>query len=242
MATQIQTARQLRVVRCRVGAEVYALDLRGVRGIHRSDGMRRERGPDGRTGYIPAQAGNVPVFALAEILGRHATALRASQHVVLMKSQGEPWGLLVDHVSQVVAVDASESRPLPAFLRWWPEVPGERVLLREQELLLLLRPDRLHATNIRAPGEFAEEGSETDDDLFQGSPPGNQMIVFTTSDAAPGARRLAFGLDLSMVSEIVDLPELTPVPRTPDFVRGLAVWRSRAVPVVDLACRLGGDP
>src|SRR5262249_58435827 len=88
MATQIQTARQLRVVRCRVGDEVYALDLRGVRGIHRSDGMRRERGLDGRTGYIPAQAGNVPVFALAEILGPPVTPPHVSQHLALLKSQG----------------------------------------------------------------------------------------------------------------------------------------------------------
>jgi purine-binding chemotaxis protein CheW len=41
------------------------------------------------------------------------------------------------------------------------------------------------------------------------------------------------------VREILQITRLTPLPRTPDFVRGVMNLRGAVVPVVDLAARLG---
>ena len=46
-----------------------------------------------------------------------------------------------------------------------------------------------------------------------------------------------FGVDIGMVQEIVRMPEITRVPRTPDFVEGVVNLRGKIIPVVDLRKR-----
>ncbi len=50
-----------------------------------------------------------------------------------------------------------------------------------------------------------------------------------------------FGLDIHAVQEIVRRPRLTPVPRAPGYVRGLANLRGNVLPVVDLRTRFGAS-
>lgn len=47
---------------------------------------------------------------------------------------------------------------------------------------------------------------------------------------------------LANVSEVVPYEGCSPLPSTPDYIRGLLVLRERMVPVVDLALRLGRRP
>lgn len=44
------------------------------------------------------------------------------------------------------------------------------------------------------------------------------------------------------VREILQVSRMTPLPRTPSFVRGVMNLRGSVVPVIDLAARLGGAP
>lgn len=48
-----------------------------------------------------------------------------------------------------------------------------------------------------------------------------------------------FGVDTLRVQEILTFQEITPVPLTPDYVRGLINLRGQIVTVIDLRCRLG---
>ena len=43
-----------------------------------------------------------------------------------------------------------------------------------------------------------------------------------------------FGVNVSQVREVLDLPPITKVPRTPDFMRGVINVRGSVVPVVDM--------
>jgi purine-binding chemotaxis protein CheW len=47
---------------------------------------------------------------------------------------------------------------------------------------------------------------------------------------------------IAYVREILEVSRLTPLPRTPDFVRGVMNLRGAVVPVLDLAARLGMPP
>ncbi len=49
----------------------------------------------------------------------------------------------------------------------------------------------------------------------------------------------AYGLPILKVREIIGLMEITRVPRTPDFIRGVINLRGRVVPVVDLRLKFG---
>lgn len=57
---------------------------------------------------------------------------------------------------------------------------------------------------------------------------------------AAGEERLLVPID--MVREILEVGRLTPVPQTPDFVRGVMNLRGAVVPVLDLSARLGLAP
>ncbi len=50
-----------------------------------------------------------------------------------------------------------------------------------------------------------------------------------------------YGLDILKIREIDGMMDVTRVPRTPDFVRGVVNLRGRVIPVVDLRRRFGLD-
>jgi purine-binding chemotaxis protein CheW len=67
------------------------------------------------------------------------------------------------------------------------------------------------------------------------------------ADSAISLLRMAVGSQVLAVSiehvrEILEVTRLTPLPRTPAFVRGVMNLRGAVVPVIDLAARLGLPP
>ena len=57
------------------------------------------------------------------------------------------------------------------------------------------------------------------------------------SDLQAGAEE--YGLEILKVQEIIKMMEITKVPRTPDFVRGVINLRGKVIPVVDLRLKFG---
>ncbi len=51
--------------------------------------------------------------------------------------------------------------------------------------------------------------------------------------------REMFGLPISIVREIVRVPEITSVPNAPDYIEGVINLRGRIIPIVDLRKRFG---
>lgn len=69
----------------------------------------------------------------------------------------------------------------------------------------------------------------------------------TPQDGVHSLLRMAVGSDIlsvpiANVREILQVARLTPLPRTPAFVRGVMNLRGSVVPVIDLAVRLDGPP
>jgi purine-binding chemotaxis protein CheW len=230
----------LSMVRCKVGGDTFLLDLCHVSGFQRAERLRVA----GRTGphlfELVGPAGTVPVFGLASLLGRSQPPVQPRQHVVLVTTAAGLWGLLADQVSQALKVEAEACRPLPPLCHAWPAIPADQVILHGTAPQLLLLPERLHpdgqhpprSTSLPAPIEQRRPGKTVE----------GQMLVFAGSPAWAGERRLLFGLNLALLEEVIDLPTLVPVPRVPEYVLGLVVWRDQVVPVVDLGCRLGLPP
>lgn len=48
-----------------------------------------------------------------------------------------------------------------------------------------------------------------------------------------------YGVDVRLVQEIIRVAEITPVPRAPEFIRGVINLRGRIIPVLDLKRKLG---
>jgi purine-binding chemotaxis protein CheW len=60
----------------------------------------------------------------------------------------------------------------------------------------------------------------------------NQYLTFILD-------RELFALDIGSVREVLELINITRVPRTPEYIRGVINLRGRAVPVVDLKMKFG---
>lgn len=63
----------------------------------------------------------------------------------------------------------------------------------------------------------------------------SQYLTFCVSD-----ERLA--MSINAVKEIIETPQVTRVPMTPDYIRGVINLRGSVVPVIDLGARLGRGP
>ncbi len=76
----------------------------------------------------------------------------------------------------------------------------------------------------------------------------------TTEAAPPAAATVAgkylnfflgaeeYGIGILKVQEIIGFLPITPVPRTPSFMRGVVNLRGKIIPVVDLRVKLGMEP
>jgi len=59
-----------------------------------------------------------------------------------------------------------------------------------------------------------------------------QYLTFTLKESL-------YAMDIAKVREVLEYTEITRVPRTPEFLRGVINVRGRAVPVVDLRLKFG---
>ncbi len=248
MIMQVETTGTLSLVRCSIGQETFAVDMKLVRHILRSDQITRTPGPDGLVGYLAERGGRVPVYCLSERLGRSRQSQPASiRPVVVLQEGARPWALLVDRVSQVVRVDAQSITPMPAvavdpFTNYF-----EGIVHRGGETLLLLSLTRL---NPECPPEnFALSPSPFSWRPDRGSPraPGEtdegagqrQIVLFDTAEPARRVRRVTYGLGITQVLEVLGKLPLLPVPNAPQACLGVVNWREWTVPVLDLSQRLG---
>lgn len=60
----------------------------------------------------------------------------------------------------------------------------------------------------------------------------SQLVTFLLKDEE-------FGFDIMSVQEIIRLPNMSKVPRTPDYVEGIANLRGVVLPIIDMRTRFG---
>ncbi|MCX6345226.1 MAG: chemotaxis protein CheW [Armatimonadetes bacterium] len=60
----------------------------------------------------------------------------------------------------------------------------------------------------------------------------DQYLTFTLGEEG-------FAIEISKIREVLDFTDLTTVPRTPDYMRGVINLRGNVVPIVDLRLQLG---
>jgi purine-binding chemotaxis protein CheW len=248
---QAETTGILSLVRCSIGQETFAVDMNLVRHILRSDQITSAPGADGLVGYLAERGGHVPVYCLAERLGRSSQSQGAAiRPVVVLKEGPRPWALLVDRVSQVVRLEAELVAPMPGvaidpFTNYF-----EGIVNRDGETLLLLSLTRLNPEC--APDDFAlsspsfshrpDRGSPRAQLAIDGGVGQKKIVLFDTAEPAPRVRRVTFALGITQVLEVLGRLPLLPVPNAPPACLGVVNWREWTVPVLDLAQRLGLAP
>jgi purine-binding chemotaxis protein CheW len=282
MSSNNKAGETLRLIRCEFADETYVLDMSWVKGIYRLDSLRRipkakRTSADGHDplGWLPNDEGDVPVFSLAKRLGRdHLTPSMAEkserrgdlQRIIELNPPsddqqvkevggGRLWALLVDGVSQVIQVPADSVIPLPIIFVNPAANYFNGVVRMDEELVLLLSPERLHpdapqsSEVVEGLGERRSGEANTRIPSYTPQSPTaragkarhsyGQIVVFSVDNSRRDEQALSFGLSISQVPEILEPLPTIPVPGTPAFVLGLLNWRDRPVPLIDLSNRLG---
>ncbi len=230
-------AAQLVVVE--LGGEEYGFPIEAVEEIVR---FPEEVSPvpgagDGAVLGLTDLRGNVlPVVSLRGVFGMGERAADEGTRVVVVRGRGggRRVGVVVDRVREVLQVSRDVREAVPAALRR-SRGRGQIVEVCRLEggrlvgVVSVSELVRIGGMVEGACGEgqgdvgagAGEEGEET------------RMVVFALGGEA-------YGVDVSHVQEIIRVPEvLTPVPRAPEFIEGLANLRGLVLPVVDLRVRFG---
>ncbi len=273
MLNKIQTADTLHLIQCSIGTETYGLDMSWARSIQRSDRLRFaseaevEDAAAGFIGWLPGNKEDIPVFSLANRLGRPALPAKsdALQRVIVLPSplpptggkdkQEQLWALLVDRVSQVMQVTGDHFFPLPPIVINPDTNYFEGIIRLEKDLILFLSPVWLYPDISTNAGEFQSSSSELQGSSFESQIPRKKnvpksrttpspskiarIMIFSTRQTESDEPALSFGLSITQVTEVLRPRPLIPVPTAPPFVLGLINWRDRPVPIIDLDARLG---
>ncbi len=251
MIDQTRAEDTLRLIRCSIADETYGLDMSWVRSIQRTDRLRRNPEAEGPVGWLPASEGDVPVFSLASRLGRLSGKSSAQERIIILNTEPRAWGLLVDRVSRVIRIPTDRVVSLPQIVVGPSANYFEGVIRLDEELILFLSPEQLHpdaAPKTDAPAKQIDVAtpdfgtSLPTKDVERQRRSLGRIIVFSIAEPFPGKQPLSFGLSISQVPEILASLPTIPVPGAPAFVLGLANWRDRPLPVIDLAERLKLTP
>lgn len=219
------------VVCCLVGDEQFALRTADVRLIARAEDMQRDCG-DERIGTLRQGSRVVPVYCLSTLLGRSGPAATAGRHIVVTAGALGPYGLLVDRVVRSGRTEKLDVLPLPSAVvgpivaRWFEGL----VQMGDLSCLALSpagfepgAPARPVVRTTPAPPPSARRAAAA-----------AEIAVIFSTGALPSCAERRYALSARQIAAVVQELPCVPLPGAPAFVRGLAAWRRRAVPVVDL--------
>lgn len=237
---------------CAVGGERYAIDLAAVVAIERvSELLPPESEGAGGVGLLRAQgegAEPTPVVRLGTLLGTPRPSHPTAGAILVVERGGKRLGLLVDRVERVPHADAAE------FLAM-PRLAGERArrmfrgLFRRGETLELVLDLSFWILSPAASQAVAAHPADSPTAAQPEREPAPRpprtaktarLALFST--APSGEAPVLFALSLTQVREVLQARPLLRVPGASAHLLGLTLWRDQALPVLDLALRMGGGP
>jgi len=228
------------LVCCVVGDKQYALRGDDVRQIVRVEKMRplgamstTSSGSDSRAGTIELSGQTVPVFRLANVLGRAGrSAAAGGHHIAVTGERGELVGWLVDRVvrttmsqdAQVVALPAVVGPTATSWFEALVKIGGTSILLMAPQYMnpLAHRPARLDATRAFSVASRKKTGDSAE-----------QVVLLFATPALPPCAAPRFALSGRQVAAIAQPMQTIPVPGSAPHVTGVTWWRNVVVPVID---------
>ncbi|MFK7897371.1 MAG: chemotaxis protein CheW [Myxococcota bacterium] len=220
------------------GRHRFAVPSANITGSGKLPGVNPERHPQLS---IRHQQNRIPATDL-RVLFAPEDSNRDDSLIVLVQSKQGPRALIVHAATNAVA---SEQLAIPETLRSFGLESMNGAIRTDGKLVWSLDID----------GEISSEITLKAEDAFEIKPrtvasiensgkisDGARVVLFPVGGPTPEAERL--GLSLQQVPEVRDAVSVTPLPISPPWVEGVAVWQKRMVPVIDLGilCGLGPTP
>jgi chemotaxis signal transduction protein len=233
----LPTSTDLRLLRCEIGSGSFAFPMRLVRSIGRLDQVGSPDSSNPFLGKVRYGRREIPVYRLSALLNLKENVHTLPQ-VIILGEGASTWGLMVDRTSQLGNLRSEDLLPMPEFLRRRTNLYSG-IVRTAGGLVLLLDPNQFNPDEpgARFPAIFPNASAAFD--LPLPSMTRNQLVLCSLTEPGPGTRPIRFAFSTLQTLEIVDLPEVTPVPHAPAEMRGLIPWRDRYLALLDLREPLG---
>ncbi|HYG31842.1 MAG TPA: chemotaxis protein CheW [Methylophilaceae bacterium] len=237
-----ENAQQTRLVTFSISEQEYAFPVERVEEIvflpERL--LQIPNADDSVAGVIELHKQLLPVFHLRALLSYPQAESTADSRIVVIPIQIEDHqrqvGLIVDAVSEVLQIPEQSLEAVPKF--FGHESASEEITaicrLSEQERLIsVLSGEALFGE--RKVRELIESVHDTDSDDADNEDTiadEMQLVIFRLLDEE-------FALPTDAVQEILNMPELVPLPKAPKFIEGIFNYRGTVTPVVNQRRRMG---
>lgn len=137
-----------------IGDQYYGLDLLSVREIRAwTDVTPLPNTPPFVRGVINLRGAVVPIFDLRVRLGGEVTQATSANVVIVVEIGAESVGLLVDTVSDILALGADSLQPVPATATDTEHSFLSALATHEDRMVALIDVNRLFSRGVPAVGE-----------------------------------------------------------------------------------------
>lgn len=155
--------------------------------------------------------------------------------IIVLDLAGQPTGLQVDSVAEVVRLDDFTLRDTP------PLVAGVRsdylagMVTAGKRLITLIHLDRLLDSSEFGERQLLLDRNASGPSLGSG---GQDLAEEAAAEELPyvtfALGQESFGIGLDLVEEIIELPSVTKVPDAPPYVMGVICLRDQVLPLLDV--------
>jgi purine-binding chemotaxis protein CheW len=171
----------------------------------------------------------LPLLSLRGLLGMESAPLDRPK-VVVSRVGGALVGLVADQARAIVTVEEGRADPPPPVLSARTGAESQiKAIYRDQSgrrLISILSPDQLFRNDVMqrmiAEGAASAAAAEDDEGAAQA-----RFLAFRLGEDE-------FALPIETVIEVTRVPaQITRLPKTPDFLEGVASFRGEMLPVID---------
>ncbi|MBF0102975.1 MAG: chemotaxis protein CheW [Desulfobacterales bacterium] len=218
--------------------EEFGVDINTIREIVRVPEITYiPRAPNYVRGIANLRGNVLPIIDGRRRLFLPDVDLTERTRVLILDINGISTGILVDAVSEVMRVSASDEDPPPAVTQGGVDnsfLNGVVKLNQGKRLILTIRPEEV--LNIDVSESKQKERTEALSTTSESEAKTQQIDERQLVSFVVGDEEYAF--DIGVVKEILRLTEITAVPNAPAHVRGLITVRNVLLPILNLRTML----
>ncbi len=150
---------------------------------------------------------------------------KKAQRVVVIEVNSILMGLLVDKVSEVLRISRDKIDSTPYVIASYGKELKSIAKLDEGKRLIMILDEKklISSEDVETISNISKEDEEEETSVVKES----QFIVFKLDDEE-------FGVGIDRVKEIFKYEEITPVPKTLPFIKGITNLRGKILPVIDI--------
>lgn len=230
------------LVTCVLGGVEFGLDINAVQEIVRLPKITRvPRSPAYVEGVANLRGNVLPIVNSRARFGMEAKLDPETNRVVVVELNGQPTGMIVDAVREVMHVHHRDVESAPPAVQSIDGrfLKGVVKLNGGQRLVLLLDHASLLETGALG-NEPHKDRSLTGVSESKGQAEGTEehlehLVTFRLGEEE-------YGISIMDVQEIIRVPAISTIPNAPSGVVGIASLRNRILPVLDLRTKFGFRP